>query len=109
MTQESFTAAPQASTETVSLSVVDVRPVAGKAIYAFVDVEISIAGVSIVVNGIQIHNLKPAGTAIKLPTYRDERGATRACVSLPDEIREKIADLLIDYLVEIGVSKRRFG
>ena len=97
------------ATETVTLTVLDARPVTGKAVYAFVDVEILIAGVPIVVNGIQMRNTKPAGTAIQVPTYRDERGTMRPCVGLSDQIRERLADLLVDYLVEIGVSKRRFG
>ena len=101
-------------TETVTITITSVRPVRAKSVYAFCDVEIVINGVALSIHGIQVRHARRdlseiGGTEICLPTYRDESGVSRPSVSLPAEVREKIADLLLAYLVETGISKQRFA
>lgn len=75
-------------------------------IYALLDAEILIAGVPVVVMGIQARHLKAGGTSVHLPTYRDADGAWRAAVILPDEIRDALCDAVLDFMVEEGVAKQ---
>jgi len=106
----------QHDTEMVAITVTSVRPVQTKSLYAFCDVEIVINGVALAVHGIQVRHGRQAGrgcditgTSICLPTFKDETGTYKPSVSLPPEIRERIADLLLEYLLDLGVSRRRFG
>ena len=101
-------------TETVAITILSARAAQTKSVYAFCDVEISIAGVVFLVHGIQVRQARKnlseiGGTEVCLPTYRDETGAARPSVSLPPEIRGKIADLVLDHLLAVGIAKQRFG
>ena len=101
-------------TETVAITIISARAARTKSVYAFCDVEIVVSGVPICIHGIQVRHARRdlseiGGSEICLPTYRDEAGITRPSVSLPPEIREKIADLVLDHLLEVGIAKRRFG
>jgi len=104
----------QTDKETVEITVTSVRPVQTKSLYALCDVEIVINGVALAVHGIQVRHGRQAvsdktGTSICLPTYKDETGTYKPSVSLPPEIRERVADLLLEYLLDLGISRRRFG
>jgi len=77
-------------------------------------VEIVIRGVVLHIHGIQLRHARRdlsevGGTEVCLPTYRDEAGIARPSVSLPPEIREKIADLVLAHLLEVGIARQRFG
>lgn len=88
-----------------TITVRNLRAVQSRAVYALVDAEISIAGVSVIVMGIQARHLPKGGTSIHLPTYRDTDGAWRAAVELPEEIRETLCDIVLAFMVEEGVAK----
>jgi hypothetical protein len=101
-------------TETVAITILRARAAQTKSVYAFCDVELVVAGVVFNIHGIQVRRARRdlseiGGTEVCLPTYRDEAGIARPSVSLPLEIREKIADLVLAHLLEAGIAKQRFG
>ena len=94
-------------TESVQITVAAVRPVAGRSIFAFIDVELVIAGVSLTIHGIQARHVAPHGTSIHLPTYRAEGNAPRIAVTLPPELVATLGDLILEDLVARGIAKPR--
>ena len=94
-------------TESVQITVAAVRPVAGRSIFAFIDVELVIAGVSLTIHGIQARHVAPHGTSIHLPTYRAEGNAPRIAVTLPPELVTTLGDLILEDLVARGIAKPR--
>lgn len=94
-------------TEPVHITVAAIRPVAGRSIFAFIDVELVIAGVSLTIHGIQARHVAPHGTSIHLPTYRAEGNAARIAVTLPPELFTTLGDLILEDLVARGVAKPR--
>lgn len=101
-------------TETVTITVLSARAAQTKTVYAFCDAELVISGVVFQIHGIQVRHARRdlsdiGGTEVCLPTYRDEAGISRPSLSLPPEIREKIADLVLAHLLETGIAKQRFG
>jgi hypothetical protein len=78
-----------------------------KTVYAFVDVELEIAGVVFQVRGVQARHAPGGGTSVHLPCYRDADGAWRAAVDLPGEVTEALATAVLSYLLEEGVAKAR--
>jgi hypothetical protein len=55
----------------VTFSVANARAISGKFLFALVDVEMHIAGVSFAILGIQARNAPNGCTSVHLPTYRD--------------------------------------
>lgn len=96
-----------AEIEPVQITVTAVRPIAGRAIFAFIDVELVIAGVALTLHGIQARHIVPHGTSIHLPTYRAEGNAPRVAVTLPPKLFERLGDLILDDLIARGVAKPR--
>jgi len=96
-------------TEPVQITIATVRPVAGRSIFAFIDVELVIAGVSLTIHGIQARHVAPHGTSIHLPTYRAEGNAPRAAVTLPPELFTTLGDLILEDLVARGIAKPRIS
>ena len=94
-------------TEPVQITVVAVRQFAGRSIFAFIDVELVIAGVSLTIHGIQARHVTPHGTSIHLPTYRAEGNAPRVAVTLPPELFTTLGDLVLEDLVARGIAKPR--
>lgn len=94
-------------TEPVQIIVAAVRPVAGRSIFAFIDVELVIAGVPLTIHGIQARHVAPHGTSIHLPTYRAEGNAPRTAVTLPPELVTTLGDLILEDLVARGIAKSR--
>lgn len=88
-----------------SITVMNLRGLTGRTVYALIDAEISIADVSVKVMGIQARRLPGGGTSVHLPTYRDGDGAWRGAVDLPAEIREALCDAVLTFMVEEGVAK----
>ena len=88
-------------TETVAITIINARAAQSKSLYAFCDVELAISGVVFQIHGVQVRHARLdlseiGGTEICLPTYRNEAGIARPSISLPPEIREKIADLVLE-------------
>ena len=104
----------QTETETVSITIINARTARSKSVYAFCDVEIAISGIVFHIHGIQVRHARRdlseiGGTEVCLPPYRNEAGISQPSISLPPEVRDKIADLVLDHLLEVGIAKRRFG
>ena len=91
-----------------SITVLSVTPARAGKLFALVAVEIDIDGVRIEVHGIRALRVEPAGTRIELPTFRDDAGVLRPAIILPEEVRDPIADAVLDALIERGLAKRRF-
>ena len=51
----------------------------------------------------------PIGTKIELPMFRDATGASRTAITLPEEVRGPLGDIVLDALVERGLAKHRFA
>jgi hypothetical protein len=43
-----------------------------------------------------------------VPQFRDQGGALRPAITLPEELRSPIGDAVIDELIERGLAKNRF-
>lgn len=93
------------SSSTVSITVLSVEPVKFGRIFALASVEVDIDGVLVVVHGVRaiVH---PIGTRIDLPMFRDENGAWRHAITLPDEISGPIGRAVLDELVVRGLAVR---
>ncbi len=93
----------------VTCTVLNARPVASKTLFAMVDIELLIEGVSFVICGVQARREPDGGSAVRLPTYRGTDGSWLPAVKLPEELRGPVADTVLEYLVEEGLAKRRYG
>ena len=76
----------------ISITFHNLRPLAAKSIYALVDADLDISGVTIGIRDIQVRHKPGGGTSIHLPTHKDERGSLRASVTLPNDLSDAIAD-----------------
>lgn len=99
-----------AEVETVPLTfaVSNARAVDSKILFALVDVEVQIAGVAFDIIGVQARRLPEGGTAVCLPTFKDEGGIWRAAIRLPEEVRAPLADAVLIFLLEEGLARRKF-
>lgn len=93
--------------EPVAITICNLRPIQSKLVFALLDVELVLAGVSMTLHGITARHLSGGGTSIHLPRYRDNTGEWRAAVSLPDDLRDAIADQILVHLVETGIARPR--
>jgi stage V sporulation protein G len=92
----------------LTFTVTNARPVRSKALFAMVDVEVQIAGVAFEIMGVQARRLPEGGTSISLPTFKDEGGAWRPAIRLPDEMRAPLANAVLAFLVDEGLARRKF-
>lgn len=95
-------------TAPVSFSLLNFRPVESRVIYAMGDVELDICGVAITLHGVTCRNLANGGTSVHLPQSRNDRGEWISAVSLPSELREALADRILEHLLEIGIAKQKY-
>jgi hypothetical protein len=70
-------------TSLITCTVGNDRRCAGKMLFAMVDVDLEISGISILIQGVQARRLHDGGTSIHLPTYKDSCGQSQAAVVLP--------------------------
>jgi hypothetical protein len=98
----------QFDTTLVTFSVTNARAISGKILFALVDVEIQIAGVSFSILGVQARNAPNGCTSVQLPTYRDTNGEWRSSVRLPEELHEPLADAVLAFLVNEGLARRKY-
>jgi stage V sporulation protein G len=98
----------ESDSELVTFSVTNARAISGKSLFALVDVEMQIAGVSFTILGVQARNAPNGSTSVHLPTYRDTDGAWRSSIRLPDELREPLGDAVLEFLVEEGLARRKY-
>jgi stage V sporulation protein G len=92
----------------VAFSVTNARAISSKFLFALVDVEMQVAGVSFAILGIQARNAPNGCTSVHLPTYRDTNGEWRSSVRLPEELREPLADAVLAFLVDEGLARRKY-
>jgi DNA-binding cell septation regulator SpoVG len=92
----------------VSIRVLSVTPMRAGKLFALASVEIDIDGIQIAIHGIRALNAAN-GTHIELPQFRDQGGALRPTITVPEEIRGPIDDAVIDELIERGFAKHRFA
>jgi DNA-binding cell septation regulator SpoVG len=92
----------------VSIKVLSMMPVRAGRLFALASAEIDIDGIQIAIHGIRA--IKAAdGTRIELPQFRDQSGALRPTITVPDEVRDAIGDAVLNELVAHGLARRRFA
>jgi hypothetical protein len=98
----------ESGAELVTFTVANARTVDSKSLFALVDVEMQIAGVTFEIRGVQARRIANGGTSVELPTFKD--GSTwRAAIGLPDELRGPLADAVLQFLVDEGLARPRFS
>ena len=97
------------ATALLTFTVRNARPVSSKALFALVDVEFQLAGVSLLIQGVQARRLATGGTSVHLPTCKDPNGAWRPAIVLPEEARGPLADAVLSFLVEEGLARPKFS
>jgi stage V sporulation protein G len=93
----------EAETAVVRFVVTNPRRIDSRRLFALVDVEMAIAGVSFVIVGVQARRV-PGGTSVHLPTFKDHNGSWQPAIRLPEELRGPLADAVRDFLAESGVA-----
>ncbi len=93
-------------TQDVLVNVLALQPLSGtKAdVLALADVEIILDGVSITLHGVQLR-ANGQRTEVSLPRYRTPAGEWKAAVTLPEELRAPIADVVIAAALEAGIVR----
>ena len=95
-------------TAVLTFVVSNARRIDSKTLFAMVDVEVQLAGVAFLIQGVQARRLPQAGTSIHLPTFKDIDGGPKTAIILPDEVREPLADAVLAFLVEEGLARPRY-
>ncbi len=98
----------EADTVPVTFRVRNARPVQARDLFALVDVEVLIGGVTFDIFGVQARREPEGRTSVRLPTFKDADGVWRPAIGLPDEVRGPLADAVLAFLMEEGLAKRRF-
>ena len=98
--------AEDAETERVTFTIANLRTLNGKRLYALVDVEVQVAGLSFGVLGVQIRR-DSNGLSVHLPTHRNTQGLWKPVVTMPDEVLEPLRTAVMEYLVKEGVARHR--
>jgi stage V sporulation protein G len=93
-------------TAVVTFAVTNPRRIDSRRVFALVDVEMEIAGVSFVIFGVQARKV-PGGTSVHMPTFKDHDGSWRPALRLPEELRAPLADAVREFLVESGLDVRK--
>jgi DNA-binding cell septation regulator SpoVG len=95
-----------AETERVTFTIANLRTINSKRLYALVDVELQIAGLSFRIIGVQVQR-GSGGLSVHLPTHRDINGAWKPVVEMPEELRGPLSDAVMEFLVDEGMARRR--
>jgi DNA-binding cell septation regulator SpoVG len=99
--------ADDADTERVTFTIANLRSINSKRLYALVDVEIRVAGLSFRIIGVQIQR-GSGGLSVHLPTHRDVNGAWKPVVEMPEELRGPLSDAVMGFLVDEGMAKPKW-
>jgi hypothetical protein len=67
-------------TEQVTFTIANLRAVEARDLFALLDVEVRVAGLSFWIMGVQGRRARNGGALIQLPTYRDTDGKARPAV-----------------------------
>ena len=98
--------ADEAETERVTFTIANPRTVNSKSLYALVDVEVQVAGLSFGIIGVQIRH-GSGGLSVHLPTHRDVNGAWRPVVEMPEELLRPLGSAVMEFLAEEGLAERK--
>ena len=98
--------ADEAETERVTFTIANLRTINSKSLYALVDVEVQVAGLSFVIVGVQVRR-GSWGLSTRLPTHRDTNGAWRPVVEMPEELLRPLGEAVMEFLAEEGLAERR--
>ena len=98
--------ADEAETERVTFTIANLRIVNSKSLYALVDVEVQVAGLSFVIVGVQVRH-GSGGLSVRLPTHRDVNGAWRPVVEMPEELLRPLGNAVMEFLAEEGLAERK--
>ena len=98
--------ADEAETERVTFTIANPRIVNSKSLYALVDVEVQVAGLSFVIVGVQVRH-GSGGLSACLPTQSDVNGAWRPVVEMPDELLRPLGNAVREFLAEEGLAERK--
>jgi stage V sporulation protein G len=100
--------AEESETTRMTFTIGNARKVRGKTLFALVDVEVEIAGITFGILGVQIHKTLTGGTGVKMPTYKDTDGLWRQAVSMPPEVKNPLGEAVLAFLVDMDVARPRF-
>jgi|SRR5579859_85147 len=95
--------------EPVSICILNLEQVHSKSVYALMDIELVLNGVSFRIHGVQARHVAGGGTSIHLPTYRTASSTWHAAVSLRPELVEGICDHVLGFLQEAGFASQRYS
>ena len=98
--------ADEAETERVTFTIANPRTVNSKSLYALVDVEVQVAGLSFKIIGVQVRH-GSSGLSVSLPTPRDVNGAWKPVVEMPEELLRPLGNAVMEFLAEEGLAERR--
>ena len=96
-----------ANSSTVLITVRSVTPVRAGKLFALASVEVDLDGVQFEIHGIRATRVEPVGTKIELPVFRDATGISRPAITLPEEVRGPIGDIVLDALIDRGFAVKR--
>lgn len=97
----------QSSTTTVQITVLNLAPMRGRGnLLALADVEVLLDGVSIILHGVQVCATDQR-TEVRLPKYRAPDGNWVAAITLPDEVKGPMGDVVIVAGIEAGVLRQK--
>jgi hypothetical protein len=100
--------AKDAETQQVTFTIANLRAVEAKGLFALVDVEVCVAGLSFWIMGVQGRRDANGSAVIQLPTYRDTGGRARPAVVMPEELRQPLVNAVMEFLAEEGMVARRY-
>ena len=95
--------------ENVIFTVSNARRIKSRQLFALVDVEMQIVGVSFVIFGVQARNVPGGGTSIHLPTYKNTDGKWRAAIELPEELAGPLTDAVLEFLMSEGLATWKYA
>lgn len=93
-------------TTSATITVLDLRPVNHGKLLALADVELAIEGVVMVIHGVQVR-ADAEKTEVTLPTYRASDGSWKSAITLPDELRGSMGDIVMAAGIDAGILKQR--
>jgi DNA-binding cell septation regulator SpoVG len=96
----------EAETERVTFTITNLRIVNSKSLFALVDVEVQVAGLSFKIIGVQVRH-GSNGLSACLPTHRDVNGAWKPVVEMPEELLRPLGNAVMEFIAEEGLAKRR--
>ncbi len=94
-------------TTTIQISVLNLTPMRGSGnLLGLADVEVLLDGVSIILHGVQICATADR-TEVRLPRYRAPDGNWVAAISLPEEVKGPMGDVVMAAGIEAGILRQR--